>query len=111
MARLFYRFQILFAVFERHQNRIETPPGRHSSTLSISYSRFVMRGAFVVQVGRASQPAQGQIEGWVEEVDSGKQLRFRSTEELLAFLGRCIDEPENPEPAVQNDESRRNAEK
>lgn len=45
-----------------------------------------MRGAFVVQLGNSSQPAQNQFEGLVEEVDSGKQLRFRSTEELLRFL-------------------------
>jgi len=45
-----------------------------------------MRGAFVVQIGSASQPEQAQFEGWVEEVDSGKQLRFRSTQELLTFM-------------------------
>jgi len=49
-----------------------------------------MRGAFVVQLGNSSQPAQNQFEGWVEEVDSGKQLRFRSTEELLQFLSEQL---------------------
>ena len=47
-----------------------------------------MRGAFVVQIDKASQPAQKQFQGWVEEVDSGEQLRFHSTDELLAFLAR-----------------------
>jgi len=56
--------------------------------LSIFYSEFVMRGAFVVQLSGDSQPAQTQFEGWVEEVDSGKQLRFRSTDELLAFISQ-----------------------
>ena len=69
-----------------------------------------MRGAFVVQLDKASQPAQGQFGGWVEEVDSGKQLRFRSADELITFLTRWIqalhrredvqgDEPETSSPA------------
>ena len=43
-----------------------------------------MRGAFVVQLKKASQGAQ--IEGSVEEVDTGKQFRFHSQEELIAFF-------------------------
>jgi integrase len=35
-----------------------------------------MRGAFIVQLGRETEPAQDQFEGWIEEVDSGAQLRF-----------------------------------
>jgi len=50
-----------------------------------------MRGAFVVQLDKAMQPDQGQFSGLVEEVDSGKQLRFHSTEELLAFLGQRME--------------------
>ena len=66
-----------------------------------------MRGAFVVQLDKASQPAQDQFEGWVEEVDSGKQRRFHSTEELLAFLRSRMEaarEPENPTSCVESDE-------
>ena len=33
----------------------------------------------------------GRFEGWVEEVDSGTVLRFRSAEELLKFLGQRFD--------------------
>jgi len=47
-----------------------------------------MRGAFVVQLGPETRPTEGQFEGWVEEVDSGTELRFRSGEELLKFLGQ-----------------------
>jgi hypothetical protein len=47
-----------------------------------------MRGAFVVQLGPETRPTEGQFEGWVEEVDSGEELRFRSGQELLAFLGQ-----------------------
>ena len=50
-----------------------------------------MRLAFVVRLGPDSQPAEGSFEGWVEEVDSCIEKRFRSTEELLKFLGQCFD--------------------
>jgi hypothetical protein len=50
-----------------------------------------MRGAFVLRLGRETVPAQGRFEGWVEEVDSGQELRFRSAEELLSFLGQRFD--------------------
>ena len=45
-----------------------------------------MRLAFVVRLGNESRPADGFFEGWVEEVDSYVELRFRSTDELLKFL-------------------------
>jgi hypothetical protein len=51
-----------------------------------------MRGAFVVRLGLQTDPARGQFEGTVEEVDTGKRLKFRSTEELLGFLGRSFEE-------------------
>jgi hypothetical protein len=38
------------------------------------------------------EPASGQFEGRVEEVDTGNELRFRSREELLRFLEQCFDE-------------------
>lgn len=50
-----------------------------------------MRGAFVVQLGPETKPAEGRFEGWVEEVDSGRELRFRCAEELLNFLGQRFD--------------------
>jgi hypothetical protein len=50
-----------------------------------------MRGAFVVQLGPETKPAEGRFEGWVEEVDSSTELRFHSTEELLKFLGQRFD--------------------
>ena len=46
-----------------------------------------MRGAFIVRLGPETKPKQGLFEGWVEEVDSCDELRVRSTEELLNFLG------------------------
>lgn len=45
-----------------------------------------MRGAFIVQLGPDSRPSDQHFEGCVEEVDSGKELRFHSVEELLKFF-------------------------
>ena len=46
---------------------------------------------FVVQLGPESKPTEGRFEGWVQEVDSCRELRFRSSEELLKFLGQRFD--------------------
>jgi hypothetical protein len=46
-----------------------------------------MRGAFVLRLGAETKPSEDRFEGWVEEVDSGKELRFHSTVELMQFLG------------------------
>jgi len=45
-----------------------------------------MRGAFVVRLAAETKPSEDRFEGWVEEVDSGKELRFHSTGELIQFL-------------------------
>jgi hypothetical protein len=50
-----------------------------------------MRGAFVVRLAPETDASQGQLEGWVEEVDSGVELKFRSGQELLTFLGQRFD--------------------
>ena len=46
-----------------------------------------MRGAFVVRLGSETDPARGHFEGCIEEVDSGKELKFQSSGELVRFLG------------------------
>jgi hypothetical protein len=51
-----------------------------------------MRGAFVGRLGPQTDTARGQFEGSVEEVDTGNRLKFRSTEELLRFLGQSLEE-------------------
>ena len=51
-----------------------------------------MRGAFVIRLGLKTDAAGGHFEGRLEEVDTGKELRFRSTEELLRFLGQSYEE-------------------
>ena len=49
-----------------------------------------MRGAFVLQLGIETKTTQHCFCGRIEEVDTGRELRFRSTQELLDFLARCF---------------------
>ena len=50
-----------------------------------------MRRAFVLQLALGTDPSRQHLEGCVEEVDTGRELRFRSTEELVAFLADCFE--------------------
>jgi hypothetical protein len=50
-----------------------------------------MRLAFVLRLGNETNPSEGLFEGWVEEVDTCTELRFRSTEQLLHFLGQRFE--------------------
>ena len=54
----------------------------------------VLRGAFVLRIVESTER---RLRGWIEEVDTGKESRFNSAEELLAFLGRCFDEAQQCE--------------
>ena len=67
-----------------------------------------MRRAFVLQLGPATQPATKQFEGCIEEVDTGRELRFHSTEELLAFLAECFEKagPGSRDPPAARKEVR-----
>jgi hypothetical protein len=58
-----------------------------------------MQGAFVLRLGVESDVAKQQFIGWIEEVDTGRELRFGSTEELLRFLGQCLDDRRRHDPA------------
>jgi hypothetical protein len=50
-----------------------------------------MRGAFIVQLGPETQPAEGRFEGWVQEVDLCCEQRFHSADELMTFLGQRFE--------------------
>jgi hypothetical protein len=50
-----------------------------------------MRFAFVLRLGIDSRPDEGHLEGWVEEVDTCTEIRFRSTQDLLKFLSERFD--------------------
>ena len=45
--------------------------------------------SFVVQLGRDADPVAGTIAGRAEHIATGRSLRFRSWEELLAFVAAC----------------------
>ena len=45
-----------------------------------------MQGAYVVCLGNQGEQSRKELEGRIEEVDSGKSLRFHSGEELIEFL-------------------------
>ena len=70
-------------------------PSGHAFPSSFAYSH-IMRGAFVVQLGPETKPAEGRFEGWVQEVDSSRELRFHSTEALLKFLGQRFESARAP---------------
>jgi hypothetical protein len=65
-----------------------------------------MRKAFVLQLAPETEAARRHFVGSVEEVDTGRELRFRSTDELLAFLAQCFDDATQPrrEPDVPLEE-------
>lgn len=46
----------------------------------------------MVRLGAKTEAARGHFEGRVEEVDTGNELKFQSTEELLCFFGQCYEE-------------------
>ena len=46
----------------------------------------------MVRLGAKTETARGHFEGRVEEVDTGEELKFRSTEELLRFMGQRYEE-------------------
>lgn len=57
-----------------------------------------MRQAFVLQLGAETDTARQHFVGVIEEVDTGRELRFKSTGELLAFLARCFERELKQEP-------------
>jgi len=66
-------------------------PAGHTFPSVFAYSHTIMRGAFVVQLGPETKPTDGRFEGWAKEVDSCTEMRFRSVEELVKFLGQRFD--------------------
>ena|SRR5262249_28675732 len=71
-----------------------------------------MRGAFVIRLGGETNPADGHFEGSIEDVDSGKKLKFQSSIELPRFLGERFqaifvqtqdNENRRPEPKAEGE--------
>jgi hypothetical protein len=55
------------------------------------------RCAFVVQLSHDSDPGQGHCSGQIEHLSSGRQARFASHEEMLAFMKKHIQANCEPE--------------
>ncbi|MGA9641557.1 MAG: hypothetical protein WBQ72_09195 [Terriglobales bacterium] len=51
-----------------------------------------MRRAFVLRIAPDFDSDNDRVEGWVEEVDTGRELKFRSAPDLLTFLSKCVKE-------------------
>jgi len=52
-----------------------------------------MQGAFVVRLGVTGSEDCAELSGRVEEVDTGRALKFRSEKELIEFLRRASPAP------------------
>jgi hypothetical protein len=52
-----------------------------------------MQGAFVVRLGANGSEDCAELAGRVEEVDTGRTLKFRSEKELIEFLRRASCSP------------------
>jgi hypothetical protein len=66
----------------------------HTSTGVLSVT---MRPAFVLTLAHETDINRRQFLGVIEEVDTGRELRFRSTEELLEFLAQCFEDAKRRE--------------
>jgi hypothetical protein len=84
------RFDADFPTLVGNLTRIEHD--FHNFNVPRSVVSFAMRQAFVLQLGTETDTARGHFAGVIEEVDTGRELRFRSTEELLKFLARCFED-------------------
>jgi len=51
-----------------------------------------MKQAYVLHLGPETKGSRRHFEGSIEEVDTGRELRFKSTDELLTFLAECFEE-------------------
>lgn len=49
-----------------------------------------MKGAFVIRLGPGTRPSENHFEGWAEEVDSGKEVKFHSLDDLARFFGERL---------------------
>ena len=49
-----------------------------------------MRETFVLTLGDGNEPARRHFTGWIEHVATGRERRFRSTDELLRFVAVCL---------------------
>jgi hypothetical protein len=73
----------------------EKTPQLHHSLRPLSYCLTTdMKRAFVLRLTPEARPVGGTFQGRVEEVDSGRNVKFGTIEEFLNFLQRCLDHPQ-----------------
>jgi len=53
---------------------------------------------WVSQEPEAGHQPSADLEGRLEEVDTGRELRFRSAEQLVGFLKECLKAEEKRKP-------------
>jgi hypothetical protein len=79
---------------------IKSPPKKHRKfTLRFGGNRNVqpvMKRAFVLRLNPEASPSNGKMVGRIEEVDTGRTVKFSSIEEFLAFLQQCLDDDATP---------------
>jgi hypothetical protein len=64
-----------------------------------------MRQAFVLTLGHETDTNRRQFVGVIEDADTGRELRFRSTDELLKFLAQCFEDAKNREELAEEPSS------
>ena len=70
----------------------EKTPHLHHSVRPLSYCLATdMKRAFVLRLTPEARPVDGTFRGRVEEVDSGRNVKFVTIEEFLNFLQQCLD--------------------
>ena len=60
-----------------------------------------MREAFVLTLGDGTDAGRRSFVGWIEHVDTGRECRFRSPDELMSFLADCVQQ--KPSEATDDD--------
>jgi hypothetical protein len=56
-----------------------------------------MRSAFVLRLESGRKPFGREFSGRIEEVDTGNERHFDSTEEMLTFLESCLEDAQRRE--------------
>ena len=72
--------------------RTSTACGPASSASEEEIPALPVWKAFVVQFSRETRTKTGIFSGRIEHLSSGRRARFATTEELLAALGKMLDE-------------------
>ena len=57
----------------------------------------------MIRLSPETQPDNNRFEGWAEEVDSGEEIKFRSAEDLLRFLGQRFAATLDPRKCCDTD--------